>query len=352
MNLLIINSFCTFTLIIGLMYLLKTGKIFNKKIEQLFFVAIVCIFILTISDMIEFYLADNDTLNNLRYITSMSGYILRTLILVIFIHILLRHQKNRFLLWIPFIVEVLIVITTPFNHWMFHFDQNNVFYRGPLGFTAHVISALYDLMFIIIAYKMSRFTEHREIFMAIFVVVVTSIATILETSFGVSFLLSGTFIVSGTIYYIYLYEQIYKYDVLTGLLNRRSFETDTQRILDKSFAVISIDLNNLKTINDTLGHAAGDEAIKTVANIARNVGRKIYNVYRIGGDEFMVIGLNQNTIQSNEFVQALKEQLRNTGYSASLGQAIYTPDKDFGEVCAEADANMYIDKQEMKRNLG
>lgn len=347
---LIISNFCTFTLVIGLIYLLITGKIFEKKVERLFFAAIICIFTLTIVDMIEFYLSDNDTLNNLRYVTSMLGYLLRTLILLIFIHILLRNQKNRLLLWIPFIIEVLIVITTPFNHWMFHFDQNNVFHRGPLGFTAHIISAFYDLMFIIIAIRMRRYAERREILMAIFVVVITSTATILETSFGIYFLLSGTFIVSATVYYIYMYEQVYKYDALTGLLNRQSFNANMRRILNHNFAVVSIDLNNLKVINDTQGHAAGDEAIKTIATIARDIGGKSYDTYRVGGDEFIAIGLNQSTDRAEKFIQSLKEQLSNTEYSASIGQATYTPDKNFETVCAEADKNMYIDKQKIKGN--
>ena len=85
--------------------------------------------------------------------------------------------------------------------------------------------------------------------------------------------------------------QISNTDALTGLLNRRSYEAS--RIItgpgDDNYTYMSIDINGLKVVNDTLGHAAGDELIKGAADCLRRSLGAYGNIYRIGGDEFAAI---------------------------------------------------------------
>src|SRR5262249_25795271 len=84
-------------------------------------------------------------------------------------------------------------------------------------------------------------------------------------------------------------------DSLTGLRNHRAFHEDLKReiaLRNRSgtpFSVLMIDLNKLKQVNDTLGHQAGDERIKAVADALRSTLRGEDAGYRVGGDEFMVI---------------------------------------------------------------
>lgn len=85
-------------------------------------------------------------------------------------------------------------------------------------------------------------------------------------------------------------EQAYT-DTLTGLKNRRALETVLNRLLNQrsSFAVMQIDLDYFKAVNDTLGHAAGDFVLQTVAGIMVEETRKNDLVARVGGDEFTVV---------------------------------------------------------------
>ena len=82
-------------------------------------------------------------------------------------------------------------------------------------------------------------------------------------------------------------------DRLTGCLNRRAYEADLQRYREKtveeSFVFVSMDVNGLKTINDTLGHAAGDELLLGAVSCMQQVFGAYGSVYRIGGDEFAAI---------------------------------------------------------------
>jgi len=85
-------------------------------------------------------------------------------------------------------------------------------------------------------------------------------------------------------------EQAYT-DTLTGLKNRRALNTVLNRLIEarSSFAVMHIDLDYFKTVNDTLGHAAGDHVLQTVARIMVDETRAQDLVARVGGDEFTVV---------------------------------------------------------------
>ncbi len=82
-------------------------------------------------------------------------------------------------------------------------------------------------------------------------------------------------------------------DKLTGLYNRRAYEDDLQKYpvipVEPNFAYAAIDVNSLKTVNDKLGHEAGDELIKATAQCLQQTFGNYGKVYRIGGDEFAAI---------------------------------------------------------------
>ena len=89
-------------------------------------------------------------------------------------------------------------------------------------------------------------------------------------------------------------------DPMTGLLNRRGFENQFRLTLARSrrygeIGVIAyFDLDNLKEINDRLGHGAGDDLVKCCAETLTNSVREIDTVGRLGGDEFCVLLTNTN----------------------------------------------------------
>lgn len=83
-------------------------------------------------------------------------------------------------------------------------------------------------------------------------------------------------------------ERLSRTDVLTGLDNRAGFEQDIEKYAASNWALLLVDVDHLKTVNDTFGHLAGDELIRTVGD---RLARCAYPdpVYRLGGDEFAVI---------------------------------------------------------------
>ncbi len=339
------SNFVTMFLISGFILLLITGNIFDKKIERYFTIGVICVILLIIIDIADSYLSEQSTLNNLRYFTSALGYTIRPIALGVFISILLRKKEDLFLLWLPIIIEGTIALTNYWTHLMFYFDQNNVFYRGPLGYLPHALCVFY--MALLIYYAITKFnaTELGEILTVIYIITICLIAMFFETVYSMKFLLTGAIVCACTIYYTYLYVQVYKTDPVTGLFNRRSFERDTEKRLKKNLIVICVDLNNLKGINDVEGHISGDVALCVTSEILLKVAGNKYRVYRLGGDEFFVLGVNKTIDDAKEFIRKSKKRLGETKYEASFGLAAYKPGDNFEEVCRIADEEMYKDKK-------
>jgi diguanylate cyclase (GGDEF)-like protein len=134
------------------------------------------------------------------------------------------------------------------------------------------------------------------------------------------------------------------HDPLTNLLNRRSFvqrldaEVARSRRYERPLALVIFDLDELKTVNDTQGHAAGDEALKCVAHALRSAIRSGDNAFRIGGDEFAVILPEATEHDASAAAQRIADELH---LGASFGVAVCEKGCDAGVLLREADDAMY-----------
>lgn len=239
----LIQNYIALILILGLTLQVVTGNLFEKDMEKSFKLVLTLIFFLIIADVIDYYFSSKDTLNYFRYVSSIVGYVLRPSIMVVFTNILLRNSRKYIWLWIPIIVEFLLLISTPFTHLVFYFDQENIFQRSLLGYLPHIIGLFYIFVLITLAIRMNVFIDNAELLTLIYMSGIIILSTILETLLGLKFLFPTTMTIACIIYYIYLYVQVYKRDALTGLLNRRNFYIDAKKMGNNSFVIVSIDLN-------------------------------------------------------------------------------------------------------------
>ncbi len=146
-------------------------------------------------------------------------------------------------------------------------------------------------------------------------------------------------------------------DKLTGMFNRREYENVLlkykNREMEESLCFVSIDINGLKQVNDTLGHSAGDELIKGVACCIKQVFESYGKVFRIGGDEFSaIIFTDKNQIENiiKDFKETLKKwsEKNNIYVYVSLGFAFKKEyhNSDINELSKIADKKMYENKVE------
>ena len=150
-------------------------------------------------------------------------------------------------------------------------------------------------------------------------------------------------------YFIYLICDFYVKDELTDILNRKPLKRDLNKNKKQINAIISIDLNNLKKINDTLGHDEGDKAIVTLVEIIKTIILKEMRVYRVGGDEFLVVCYNTHKMEIEDFIKNLKEKMNKTKYSCAIGVAYKEKNLSLNDLTKIADEAMYEDKKHYKK---
>ncbi len=148
------------------------------------------------------------------------------------------------------------------------------------------------------------------------------------------------------------------HDALTGLYNRAFFEEELRRLekqRDGTAGLLICDVDGLKIVNDSLGHNAGDEILKSVANILRQSFRAGDVIARIGGDEFVVLLNNCSSAFFDKACRRIKYHIAAHNsknampLSLSLGFALSRQSPpDMTALFKEADNNMYREKLHQK----
>ena len=164
---------------------------------------------------------------------------------------------------------------------------------------------------------------------------------------------------------VFAMDEIAHKDSLTGVKNKTSYAEEIAELDkkisagDAEFCIVMVDVNFLKRINDTYGHEHGNSYLKNACRLTCAVFGK-ENVYRIGGDEFVVILEGEKVFLSKYFVEQFKSEMKRKDSNASLepwekvsaavGVAYYDKqqDKSADEVFKRADKEMYANKLAMK----
>ena len=345
------DNFVVVSNILFLLVFLITNTLFDRRTTKMFLKCIVILIVITIVENIDYALSLRPEPTTARVVAAMLGYILRPLMVYTVILILkFETAKERWLVAIPAIINTLVELTSPFTKLTFWYDETNEFARGPLGYTPHVCAAFYLALFIYLSIQFFRERNHMEACILITIAVVCATATVFESIGDYVGLLRAASGLSLTFYYLYFCAQSFKRDALTKVLNRHCFYRDAEKYKDKMIAVLSVDLNNLKTINDNEGHAAGDEAIYTTADCIRKHLIKGCYLYRTGGDEFMVLCPKSVATleQLQRMMDAVYEEMKKTPYCCAMGMAEYMEGESFDALCARADDAMYLNKKELK----
>ena len=153
------------------------------------------------------------------------------------------------------------------------------------------------------------------------------------------------------------------HDQDTQLLNRRAFEEEKARLmtaaLDENFVYVTADINGLKTVNDTLGHAAGDELIRGTADCLRKCFGRFGKIYRIGGDEFTAM-LHISDTQLDMLQQELNnavnewegERIKKLSISLGYASAREFPSENVAELSRISDERMYAAKAAYYKGSG
>jgi diguanylate cyclase (GGDEF)-like protein len=161
--------------------------------------------------------------------------------------------------------------------------------------------------------------------------------------------------------YFYIIQNDTRIDSLTGLGNRYNFNEFTDRLSQsssgESWAIVMIDLDHFKKINDTLGHHEGDNALRDMAGIIKNCISRSDFAARYGGDEFVLATRIENsvTLLMRKIHEAVtlhnKKNIRPFKIEISYGFDVYTNGgpRTIDEFLTHIDSLMYKNKEERRR---
>ncbi len=282
--------------------------------------------------------------------------------------------------WFIFTFEVLVLVINIFTPFVFSFAEDNVYLPLPGRYiTLYMQMALFfstSLYAFYSAIKVKGTGRYHHIMVALSGVIMTAFITLQMWSpemplysLGCMF---GTCVIHSFVYRERKVEHDHEMkaanrkayrDGLTGVKNKLAYlealedlETSVEDGSLTEYGVVVFDLNDLKTINDTMGHETGDEYIKSACMLICHQFRHS-PVFRIGGDEFVAI-LRGGDYEIREqleieFREKIDDNQKNGSVVVSSGLAVYIPgqDSNYNDVFKRADELMYERKQALKSAL-
>ena len=317
----------------------------DKKTIVRMYVLIGVVFVLSIVVFTEFYLTKDNSLPLLRKIMVAVRYSATPIILALIIFALVK--KARWYVLIPSFVLAVVNIVSIFVPIVFTLGETGSLERIiPLGYLPYAGVAVYGFVLVFILIRRSN-KQAAEIIPIVFMAFCFLSGVILPFIYKSDYskIFCTTIAIALFVYYVFQILQSTKKDSLTGLLNRHAYYSTIHNKRKGITAIVSIDMNGLKVINDTYGHVEGDQALETLALCFVKSAKAKHSIYRIGGDEFIIICYKTNEEELKQLIENIRKRVGDTKYSCSIGYSFdFSGNKDINEMLKESDEMMYLDK--------
>jgi len=323
---------------------LKITGLQDKASVKRMYILIAGVFLLSVVVFEEFYLADLGGYLTARTVLMAVRYSATPVIVAMVLYTL--QKKTRWFIFIPALLLAVINVISIFTGIVFSLAEDGTLQRGPLGYLPYIVAGLYGAYLIYILYRRSN-KLYTEIIPIAFLALAFASGVFLPFIFGMKFaqIFCPTIMIALFVHYVFSIHKLSKIDPLTGVLNLQAFYADSAVAPEDITALISMDMNGLKEINDTLGHAAGDQALITVAECFKGELNSRQAIYRIGGDEFIIICRKTPQGEVEDLIGQIREKIARTNYSGSIGYSCSEDGKkSVNEMLRESDENMYAAK--------
>lgn len=329
---------------------LATTAFLDKIATIRMYILIAIVFVLSVVVFIEFYVEDDVDFKILRTVLMAIRYSATPFILAQILYALIK--RMRAFVFVPAGILLIVDVVSIFTGIVFKIGDDNKLVRGPLGYLPFIVVGLYCAFLIFILIKRSN-KRMLEIIPIGFLAVAFISSLIFPFVFGSNYsqIFCSTIGAAIFIYYVFLIMQLTKKDALTGILNRQAYYAETRKDFKDITAIVSIDMNGLKTINDTYGHYAGDEALVTLALCFTKACKSRQSAYRMGGDEFAIVCRKTSEEEVIKLVDRIQKYVSETKYTCSIGYS-YQNDgfQNLDNLLKASDEQMYLNKAEFYKN--
>lgn len=337
--------------IVFLFLFISTNNVFKASIKRWFLISIVLLlFDILICNALTILVEAEAGIKLCTFIKAVDMSV-RPFIILAMIMIVQRGRRNKLILLSFGVVNAGIMFASLFSSKVFSYSASYKYSCGPLGHFTYALCVIYLAWFLVATVFYYQERNCMEALVIFLIVGFLIMATVMEALLNIEGLLHITVAISITFFYLYFHTQSYKRDTLTGVLNRRSFFLDVQKSRNRIKAIIAIDLNSLKSLNDEKGHAEGDRAIRVMVNCVRKSLLDGCILYRTGGDEFVIICQGQKMDALRNMMREIDGRMNDTPYSLAMGIAEYNHSLSIDSNLSAADSMMYKDKRIKKAQI-
>jgi diguanylate cyclase (GGDEF)-like protein len=268
-----------------------------------------------------------------------------------------RAKKMIVIISVFLFFYALSIVANARFHFYFSLASDNTYIRGELYALRILLSYMVIPALIVVTLLSRKYFKKSQIYMMFFFAILVMLGAMMDILLG-GYLIWGCSSVAYLYIYFFIVQTDMKIDALTGIDNRYSFnefiETLSRRNKEQVYSVVMIDMDRFKEINDTFGHAEGDNALRDMASILKTTLRRSNFVARYGGDEFIMIVHAKSNIK--RLMERIEEAMRRHNDSGlrlyklqiSYGYADYTTNsgQSIDDFIAHVDALMYANKME------
>ena len=331
---------------------LLTTVFLEKKTVIRMYILIAAIFVLSIVVFLEFYFADKSEYRMARNVLMAVRYSSTPLIIAQISYTLVK--KMRWFIFIPALLFVILNIVSIFTGIVSSIDETDKLVRGPIWLVPYIAVGLYAALLIYLLIVRSN-KRLMEIIPIVFLAFALGSGLVLPFIFRDDYanIFCVTIAIALFAYYEFLVLSLTKKDSLTGLLNGHAYFADVSNNPENITALISMDMNGLKAINDNEGHLAGDEALVTLSLCFMRPLRNKQSCYRTGGDEFIIVCRKTPEEEVLKIVEKIKKSVDDTKYSCAIGYS-FNPEgnKAIDDLLKESDEMMYQEKAKYYNETG
>lgn len=341
---LIIQNWSLTLILIAFAVLVKTNFFLDKKTRNRMYILIVSVFVLSIIVFAEFYLENLGKFDDVRIVLMAIRYSSTPFIIAMTLYTLAK--KERWYVFIPAAILSGVNFVSVFNGIVFSLNDDGTLRRGVLGFLPYIVVGLYCFFLIYTLFKQGN-KQAAEVIPTIYLCFVFLSGLVLPFFIGKDYsrIFCTNISIALFVYYDFSILQLTKKDTLTGLLNRQAYDSAIKDDNKEINAMVAIDMNGLKEINDKKGHAAGDEALETLALCFAKATKPRQLIYRIGGDEFMIICRKSSENDIKRLIERIEKNISRTQYHCAIGYSFSADGrKMISEMQEEADKAMYEQK--------
>lgn len=349
-NLIYLNFGTVSTAVIALIFL-KFNVTLDNRSTKIFKRALYLVLLLSLTDSIYWYYWDTKQSTLLEEICANIGYILRPTILFLIANVIHKNKQKSYWIYVPLTLNTIILLQNYATHNVFYFLEDNSFKHGIFGYTPHIVSAIYSIWILWAAIKYFQLSSVVEMITIVSCIFTTVIATYYESIHDMWGLIRQSIVMCIVFYMLQSHISASNRDILTKAYNRVAFTNDVGKYHNRIYAVVSIDLNDLKKHNDLHGHSEGDKALVKVAEVFARILPPTVRIYRTGGDEFVFLAMKKPTKSMENLVNDIRTELSKTKYRCSFGIAYLSEFDSFDDAYDYADVLMYKNKSAMKQGL-